>query len=213
VGNQEIYPPGSPANVLKTVNGGLSWTKSSSRVAATLFGISCPTTTICYVVGEGGAIAKTIDGTHWTTMYAGSSNNLFGISCPSATVCVATQYQRPLVVTTDGGTNWVPHGDPSGFLAGISCPTTSVCFAGGSKLAASIDGGVTWSDQTPAGFTEGFQSVSCADTTNCVAVSQGKIYRTVDGTAWNPQSSTGCLLTGSPFRRPRSVWRSASKVL
>lgn len=123
--------------------------------------------------------ASTDGGNTWskrTIVGAPSTGDLYGATCTgsgSTAICFAAggkgsfRQNPPLLVgTTDGGTTWgvttIKNNPSAGYFIGTKCTgtgTTAVCVAGGEDftgtspalLAASTDGGVTWSTQTISG--------------------------------------------------------------
>ena len=60
------------------------------RHDAQMNGISCPSTSTCYAVGNGGTILKTSNGGQtWLPQTSGTASALNGVACTSATACVA----------------------------------------------------------------------------------------------------------------------------
>ena len=85
--------------------------------------LTCPTTSVCYVMSG-----------HYNSPYAGAP--LLGVS---------------LYASSDGGQIWTAHPMPNGFAptSQIACGSASNCAAGGTHngqpvLAATKDGGATW---------------------------------------------------------------------
>jgi hypothetical protein len=120
-----------------------------------LLGASCPTTSLCVVVGTNNLIASSTDPTGgiaaWSYGYAGEgpwpntdsfpSDRITGrqiqaVSCPSATLCVAVTSLGQIYSTTrptSPPSSWrVTQMDAEGInlhLHGVSCPTVSLCVA------------------------------------------------------------------------------------
>jgi photosystem II stability/assembly factor-like uncharacterized protein len=178
--------------------------------------VSCSSSTACAAsaFGENSALT-TIDGTSWTVTKVGSglasvtcpvadciavsnlavanltagvwsiqSDVLRGISCPTASACVAVGHSGLAYGTTDGGTTWTQR--PAGLTAAlesVSCPSASICFvAGPNEILSTTDQGVTWASHS----TPTMNSISCATTTECVAVGDsGSVTHSTDGgTTW-----------------------------
>lgn len=160
VGYNETDPVFAPV-FSETTDGGQTWTvagpppgevpENTSTGAYqepwTAFGLSCPTTEECFVVGStyfrgkptglpfGGVIIETQDGGQtWSTSAQPSTPNtgdpLYAISCESALDCVAVGeaddlYPGVVFSTTDGGLTWLGSPDPNlngvGELLSVSC--------------------------------------------------------------------------------------------
>jgi hypothetical protein len=123
-----------------------------------LNGVSCPTETLCVVVGAEHTLAFSRAPTggvarwHVVNPTAGPSKNcaeeeppcyqlggrLQAVSCPSEGLCVAVTYEGFIYASTDptgGAEAWTatnindPHGTGATHLIGISCPSPSLCVA------------------------------------------------------------------------------------
>lgn len=182
--------------IVATTNWGGSWTvqdHSSLEVSMGVgYGLSCPSTSDCVVVGIG-ALTTTDGGTTWLEhAVTGELNVAF---CPSVSRCVAEEdstsavpsHESTTIATSDdGGASWQDVetvGGDVGVLDSLSCPTTSHCVsvgngytdtAGGSILWGAVettaDGGATWTGTEESRATNLF-GVSCATaTSDCVAV-------------------------------------------
>jgi len=151
-----------------------------------LSGVSCPSSTTCYAVGQLGpspaVITRTTnDGGSWTVSVAPKVTELQGIACPTPTNCVAVgdlgNMQGAVLLTSDGGASWSSASLPSavGMVYAVSCPSAAVCFAVTDSLSRppsvirSTNGGATWSPQVlPLADRQGsLYSVSCASSTVC----------------------------------------------
>jgi len=159
----------------------------------TMFGISCPTASLCVAVGGNNTIASSTEPagglSKWNVVYAGegadpmASNfrQIRGVSCASPQLCVAVTFDG-LVYTSTNPTGaaaaWTvtdldPVG-PSTHLYGVSCPTVSFCAAsaGGAKIVTSTDptgGSAAWTKTQLEGPLE-LRGISCASPMLCVAV-------------------------------------------
>jgi len=155
-----------------------------------------------------------------TPLPTGTANShLTGVSCTSSTNCVAvgnayvSGTQTPLVLRWNR-TTWtlqttpLPTGTATSHLTGVSCTSSTNCVAVGH---ADVSGtytplvlrwnGVTWmlqNVQLPTGTASSLLSgVSCASSTNCVAVGQrigaNGFYRSLvlrwNGATWMLQSA------------------------
>jgi hypothetical protein len=159
--------------------------------AAPIYGISCPTESLCVGVGGDNTIVSSSDptGGPWNAVYAdegvfpGSPNQreIKGVSCPSTTLCVAVSLLGKVLTTsepTGGASAWsIVDLSPSGpniHLYGVSCPSTTFCVAVGGEgtIATSTDpagGAAAWS-VTHLPVPLQLRGVSCDSPTFCVAV-------------------------------------------
>jgi hypothetical protein len=172
--------------------------------ASQLFGVSCPSTSLCVAVGGNNTIASSADPLApggWKAVYvdegvvAGSPNQrqIKGVSCPSASLCVAVSGLGKIITSTE------PTGDasawsvadinptgPNTHFYGVSCPTTGLCVAvgGGGTIAVSTDptgGAAAWTITHLAEPLE-LRAVSCNSPSFCVGVGD-------NGTGTRPQAS------------------------
>jgi sugar lactone lactonase YvrE len=165
----------------------VSLLKSGSEI----FGISCPTSSFCIVVGHGslGPIAISWNGKEWSSMSPTSSNNTFqSISCTSASLCMAVGAYSPPGGPTESlserwnGKEWsifsVPNsvGSP---LRSISCTGGEVaplhCMAVAGSGSAWSWSGSAWTSvesiPTPTGAAvRQVDEVSCSFATKCTVV-------------------------------------------
>jgi hypothetical protein len=174
-----------------TTNGGATWVDHT--IPKGFYGVSCSNSVDCIAVGGGSISATTDGGTTWTNQTAPIGPVLYGISCASPEFCVAVGFvsnkDRPAIVaTSDGGATWsnevipIPKGSSGrGVLYSVSCPSTTACSAvGGNQVYATSNSGTSWI----RGTLPGVSSVSCADSTDCVAVGSNISTTSDGGTTW-----------------------------
>jgi photosystem II stability/assembly factor-like uncharacterized protein len=143
---------------------GVHSARTSFQPPTFLAGTDCPSTTVCYIVGQdsagGGEIVATQDGGNtWSVQTVPSGvGGLGGIACVSTTACYAvgtmTGGGAAFLGTVDGGTTWTTGGIPTKVDAfgNISCPGASTCFVTASESAdvklvyvsVTTDGGASW---------------------------------------------------------------------
>lgn len=141
-----------------------------------------------------------------------ASTELTGVSCPSTNDCVAVGAAQvnatgnfiPLVEHWNG-TSWSiertpipPLSEGGGALSGVSCTSSSACITAGSfgpgygPLAERWNGS-SWSLQRPPDPLDayGFDGVSCASNTDCIAVGGGDepLAERWDGRRWSVQTT------------------------
>ncbi len=157
---------------------------------APLFGISCPTTSLCVAVGGGNTIASSTDppgpASDWSAVNPGGFtqpnwDEIKGVSCPSPQLCVAVSFDGLVLTSANpaGGVGaWnVSDLSPSGpnlHLYGVSCPSPTFCAAsaGGAKIATSTNpagGAAAWSMTQLSGPLE-LRGISCPSPSFCVVV-------------------------------------------
>jgi hypothetical protein len=141
---------------------------SDDQVQGSLFGVSCPTTSLCVAVGSDGLIATSTNPTGgraaWSVVHPGGTEDIGpiegkgiifpgaqirGISCPSAEFCVGASLQGRFFSSHNpagGAAAWkiTPLGGEKEahiHMTGVSCPSTTFCVAVayGSKVISSTD--------------------------------------------------------------------------
>ncbi len=186
---------------------------SGEGAQAQLFGISCPTASLCVAGGGNNTIASSTDPLApggWKSVYVaegvtpGNPNQrqIKGVSCPSAQLCVAVSFLGRIITSTEPtgeASAWsVADLDPEGpntHFYGVSCPTTSFCVAvaGGGEIAVSTDptGGAGAWTVTHLAVPLELRAVSCTSPSFCVAVGDsGTEIRPAPGNLAEVVSST-----------------------
>ena len=133
--------------------------------------ISCPTTAVCFVVGDVGTIlATTNGGSTWTGEASPTTRTLRGISCPNTTTCYAVGDGGIILKTGDGATWFQQPSGTAANLNGISCPSSSECMTvgAGGTLLITTNSGATWLSDPPGGATN-LSAIFCETTTECYA--------------------------------------------
>ncbi len=202
--------------VLTTANGGQLWTSDPSLPpgVAGFFGVSCPTTTECLLLGETVFGVASIDlttdfGTSFVAESLNSDVSWLGLSCSGVSLCVGvgdTSNSGVIEYSIDGGTSWnvkIPNSSVADLL-GVSCPTTTTCYAvgdlaqGGGAVVVTNNAGQSWSLlNLPSGLVQ-LTGISCLSATNCfVSDASGNMGVTTDGATFSveatPISQSGLL--------------------
>ena len=174
-----------------------------------LFGISCPSPSMCVAVGGNNTLAASTNPTGdlsaWSVSYVGlgpvptAPNSTFngrqirGVSCPSPTLCVAVTFEGLIYSSTNptgGASAWKTvdlngGGGPNTHMYGISCPTVSFC-------AASAGKGLIVTSTNPTGDAGDWvttaldhpvelRGISCPSAALCVVVGDDGNPLTYDG--------------------------------
>ncbi len=140
-----VWAVGGNGAILKTIDGGASWTAQSSGVNSVLIDIYALDAGTAWVVGGGGAILKTTDGgLTWTPQASGTSEYITGISAVDDDTAWATSYYGVILKTTDGGLTWTPQASgTTKSLNNVSAidPATAWAAGGGGTILKTVDGG------------------------------------------------------------------------
>lgn len=200
-----------------------TWT-SHRTGEASLFGMSCPSESLCVGVGSSNTVVTSTapDRGQWETTQVGAgelgggyhtvSRQIRGVSCPTAGFCVAVSLEGLVYTSTDpagGASAWTatdldPVG-PNDHIYGISCPATNLCVAAAAKgrILTSTDptgGAGAW---TPTQLPEPIElrGISCPSAGLCVAVgTEGEILSSTAPLA-GPSAWHGTQLGGEPVDR------------
>jgi predicted CXXCH cytochrome family protein len=209
VDNLHGWVVGQNGAVLRTSDGGVTWTYLDPRVSAAQYsqrdinGVTFADTSRGWIAGAGGLIKRTADGgATWTTQTVPVAVDLNGISSWNASAAIAVGKNYSIAYTTDAGATWrLPATNPlsgSGALQSVSWATTTTAYAVGDNgtIVRTTDGGATWAIQA-SGTTRALTRVQFAPgTTEGYAVglngTAATVLRTTTGGAsWG-------LLTGLP---------------
>jgi photosystem II stability/assembly factor-like uncharacterized protein len=198
------------AAILRSDDGGVTWSRQRLPRLLLLAAISCPSAHTCFAVGAvdangvpgHDAVEKTVDGgAHWADQAVptpAGGNGLYGVSCPSTARCWAV---GPLGVlaTTNGGRTWRDR-PLAGSLQAISCPSEQTCvvvssgpyYADSSEPVAVVyltrDGGRSWTSAPLPAPNLSLADVSCANTDDCVAVGGIVLASSDGGHRWSVQT-------------------------
>jgi len=87
---------------------GATWNGQLPLPNAQLTAGAAPTAKTCWLVGEGGTILLTKDGTHWSKISPPVPANFVSVSSKSASSAVITASDGQKFSTSDGGKKWTP---------------------------------------------------------------------------------------------------------
>ena len=101
------YATGLYGTIIKTVDGGTTWTSETSGTLEDLNSVFFPEANIGYIVGGSGTILKTTDaGTTWTSYSVGGDDELQATYFTDSNTGYAVGGSA-ILKTTDGGMSWV----------------------------------------------------------------------------------------------------------
>lgn len=99
---------GPAASIARSADSGTSWQAQESGVTRELLAGSSPAPMVCWVVGRGGVITRTIDGTTWTPRPSPTALDLVGVEATDADSALVSTVSGERFRTTDGGVTWEP---------------------------------------------------------------------------------------------------------
>ncbi len=172
---------GDAGTIIRTTDGGTSWTAQSSGTRNHLYGVSIIGATGT-TVGQSGTILRTTNsGAKWTSQNSGTTKNLRGVFFRDANTGTVVGDGGTLLRTADGGATWImqPIGTTNR-LNGVFFPTASVGTIVGwgyGTILQTIDGGVNWIGRVSGGEYVALYGVFFSDIANGWTVG----HRTVGG--------------------------------
>ncbi len=92
--------------VERTIDGGVSWTGRFQPVDTTLRAISCPSPTVCWAVGDEGAVYRTRDGEAWIRVAFHERVPLVVVDAGDPDRAQVSTADGRRFETTDGGVQW-----------------------------------------------------------------------------------------------------------
>jgi photosystem II stability/assembly factor-like uncharacterized protein len=219
---------GNGSEILKTADGGTSWTHQvvdSSPGQTVLSACFTSGGVTGYAVGSSGMLLKTTDGGQvWRPRAPGVSNSFNGVCFLDADHGFVACSGGLVLATTNGGATWML--EPTGqsvTLRSITFPASvSLGYAVGDNgtILKTTDGGEHWNMQT-SGTTSTLYSVAFRDEQTGYAVgSSGRTLRTTDGGAhWYAQYAGSSSLYSATATGPTSavavggygaIWRTTN---
>jgi photosystem II stability/assembly factor-like uncharacterized protein len=214
------YAVGQNGTIVRTTNGGVTWTKLTSPMPADeeVTDVDFVTSSTGYAIGAANAILKTTDGgATWSgTSFLGFTYppKLLTLSAPDATHARVGGYDTDggfsydsyysIVLGTDDGTKWwssapMAAGDYGHGVTGISFPDANHGWAVtiDGDFTITTDGGGNWAAPLHVVGVSSFSDVNFCDTANGWAVGQdssyaaGFVMHTTDGgQSWNRQAQS-----------------------
>lgn len=183
-----------PSAILRTRNGGKTWTTIDAPVGHYLGDVTCPTSTVCYGINghTGQAMRSTNGGTTWedrATIPAASSEIIEAIFCSGANTCVATSSyccsegtHGGISFSQDGAHTWtLLHHWETLAAYHVVCLDLRLCYlstTGG--ILRTRDGGRTWSFHDVPAAAESL-TISCPSRETCYTTTGSVVLKTRDG--------------------------------
>ena len=90
----------------KSIDRGQSWEIQSSGVTTVLSDASAPTDRVCWIVGAGGVVVRTVDGRTWRRVRPPTGADLVAVHAWSDLSATVTASDRAEYETADGGATW-----------------------------------------------------------------------------------------------------------
>ncbi len=185
-----------PGALLRTSDGGLSWTQSAPGAPSWLAGLDCTDEFTCWIAGKYGTLLRSTDsGASWqsvntpyyigylvSTRWTGQDDTVL-VGGSSGNILRATDGYNFALLNTGTGT------DQTDF----ACPFAGICYSAASagSVLFSGDNGLTWARQSVAPDTIYFNGIDCTDAYLLGRRHRGAYYHTLNGgSTWQRQSPT-----------------------
>lgn len=208
---------GVNGTILKTGNGGVSWTAYSGiDPSVNIDGVWFNSLFTGWAVGTGGTIFKTTNnGTAWTGQTSGVTHDLKGVHFLNGNngwVVGNNGAHSVVLSTTNGGTNWSSQTVSSTRFTGVRMVDDFTGYIVGQAgiLYKTVDAGISWFPLT-SGTSVDLRGLSfVTPDLGWVVGNSGTILKTTDGgTTWAPQTSgTARNLTSVQFASSTKGWAS-----
>ncbi len=91
---------------------GVSWETQTTAPAGTLTSGFAPSAKVCWIVGRGGAVFRTANGTDWKQVATPTFQDLTGVTASNAKRARVTAADASVFVTRDGGKSWSQRNNP-----------------------------------------------------------------------------------------------------
>lgn len=149
------YACGSSGLLMKTVDGGETFTHLNSGTDVLLYDIDFVDANTGYAGGASGTIIKTTDaGATWSTLTSGVTQAIYCVATPALdAIYFGTASTSSFRKSTDGGATWTATG-PAGVTQSmwgthfINANTGWVSVQSSGKVFRTTDGGATWNEST-----------------------------------------------------------------
>ena len=177
--------------ILRSTDGGLTWSQRTSGTTKNLYGVWASTTTQIWAVGEAGTILVSTDaGLTWSAQTSGIATDLRAVWAAQgdATNAWAVGLGGVILKTSNGGTTWPAQtSNTTKDLYSVHGRTTASVWACGQDGQISFFNGVSWAGQT-SGIAAGtiLRSIYLATANIGFSVGDnGAVVHSVNGgTAW-----------------------------
>jgi photosystem II stability/assembly factor-like uncharacterized protein len=192
---QHGYITGAFSTLLKTSDGGETWTPVAAPVSASFVSVAARSADEVFI-GRTGLHRTGDSGSHWETDVGGfesTSGSIFDILFVSAASGLLTK-SGGIFATANGGTQWDPVADTGLFLDDLHHAGGQTFFATGGityseifgfvsrgDMARSRDGGQTWEVLPQPAINEIHAAVWENEQTGIVFTFTNKAHRTADG--------------------------------
>ena len=191
---------GNLGTIIRTTNGGESWTEEISSTTNDLYGITFIDQNTWAAVGINTILRTTDGGITWSYQPSpGASNAYMNVSFSDINNGLVVSENGKTVRTTDGGMTWTSQFIGQTSLYGVSfvSQNSALVVGGYGIISKTIDGGITWNKQSD-GTLNDLDDICFTDSNHGTVVGgNGTILRTFNGGInWEIQQVAYPTLTG-----------------
>jgi photosystem II stability/assembly factor-like uncharacterized protein len=192
VDNQKGWTVGRGALILYTEDGGLVWEKQYDGDEGTLNDIVMVDATHGCVVGNGGVIMVTQNGSDWQTVYPPTSNDLNGLFFVDAMTAYCCGVSGTILKSVDGGNSW------ANLSSGTSRDLNSICFVNPDvgwvvgtygHIRRTQNGGSSWSSVSSPVSNDLLDIAFQGEQKGWICGTSGTVLKTEDGATWEEVTS------------------------
>ncbi|MEK7649196.1 MAG: YCF48-related protein, partial [Patescibacteria group bacterium] len=190
------FAVGDSGTILRSDNGGTSWTSLDQKAKSHLFGVSVVDSKrgIVLAVGEKGTLLRTTNnGKKWSAIASQTKNKLNALTFVSKTKGWAVGEKGTILTTTTGGAKWIVVIEGTQNFLDIHSfndTTSTTLFIAGEQglILQSTDSGASWTQQQSK-TTQTLRGIYVNDKKGFVVGEGGTILATDDnGTTWGDAS-------------------------
>jgi photosystem II stability/assembly factor-like uncharacterized protein len=139
---------GTHGTVMRTSDGGVSWSPQAAPTVADLFAVATAGAGRAWAVGAGGTVLRTTDGgATWTAWPSGTTRDLFAVCAVSRRSVWAVGDRGTILHSQDGGRTWAPSSTSSNeplYGVAFSGLRRGLVCGGRGTLLYTRDGGERW---------------------------------------------------------------------
>lgn len=175
-----------PGFVIKTIDGGASWTQISSGSGESLNDLDLFADGSLIAVGDNGTVLTSTGAVPWTLRERFTTSHLQAVQVIGPQEVVAVDQTSRVFSSTDGGATWIAAAaTPPGleaedlFFANPLDGWVTGFGSGGAAVFQTTDGGATWA--AAPGFSGAYKAIDFEGLSGWAANVSGRFYRTVDG--------------------------------
>jgi photosystem II stability/assembly factor-like uncharacterized protein len=201
-----------PSTILRSSDGGLSWTTVLTRSDySSLIGITFPTPDIGYVGTSAELLRTTNGGLTWSSIGWPNSGNCLFFTNPLRGFVGSSS---GLVKTTDGGNTWNKVSDVSSAGAiSFADGNTGVVNSTSGGVYRTTDGGETWAYWSTENLTR-FDAASFSGPHSGIVVGSNRVARTTDGgLTWTSQTIGTSTLKDVVMMSPQNALAVGTQVI